>query len=103
MNTITIIEIILTALVILFAVINAYRKMGETIQSKATLLIAEMAELDILGPEKMQRVVDELYEKYVPDFFKSFMPKSKLEEITQKIYNNMKLFAKNDAKENNDA
>lgn len=99
MNTITIIDIILTALVIVFAVINAYRKMGKTIYSKATFLIAEAAELDILGPEKMQRVVDELYEKYVPDFFKSFMNKQKLEEIAQSIYNDMKLFTENDLKD----
>lgn len=99
MNTITIIDIILTAIIIVFAVINAYRKMGKTIYSKATFLIAEAAELDILGPEKMQRVVDELYEKYVPDFFKSFMNKQKLKEIAQSIYDDMKLFTENDLKD----
>lgn len=76
----------------------AFQKMGTTISSKVTFLIAEAAELDIPGPEKMQTVVNELY-KYVPDFFKSFMTKQKLEGIAQKIYNNMKLFAENDAKE----
>lgn len=99
MNTINIIDIILTALVIVVAIICAYRKMGTTIRSKATFLIAEVAELDILGPEKMQTVVNELYEKYVPDFFKSFMTKQKLEEIAQSIYDDMKLFTENDLKD----
>lgn len=95
----TIIDVMLTVLVIVFVVLNAYKKMGKTIQSKATFLIAEAAELDILGPEKMQRVVNELYEKYVPDFFKSFMTKKKLEEIAQSIYDDMKLFTENDLKD----
>lgn len=95
----TIIDVVLTALAIVFAVVIAYKQMGNTIQSKAALLIAQAAELDILGHEKMQTVVDELYTKYVPDFFKSFMTKQKLEEISQKIYNNMKLFTQNDLKD----
>ena len=99
MNAITIIDIILTAIIIVVVIINAYRKMGTTIRSKVTFLIAEAAELDIPGPEKMQTVVDELYEKYVPDFFKSFMTKQKLEEIAQSIYDDMKLFTENDLKD----
>lgn len=94
-----IIEVIVTAAAVVLAVVVAFQKMGTTIRSKVTFLIAEAAELDIPGPEKMQTVVNELYEKYVPDFFKSFMTKQKLEEIAQKIYNNMKLFAENDAKD----
>lgn len=94
-----ILEVIVTAAAVVLAVVVAFQKMGTTIRSKVTFLIAEAAKLDIPGPEKMQTVVNELYDKYVPDFFKSFMTKQKLEEIAQKIYNNMKLFAKNDAKE----
>ena len=94
----TIIDVALTALVIIVSIAIAYKNMGKTISEKATFLIAEAAKLDVLGSEKMQTVVNELY-KYVPDFFKSFMTKQKLEEIAQKIYNNMKLFAVNDAKD----
>lgn len=95
----TIIDVILTAIILVFVVINAYKNMGKTIREKTTFLIAEAAKLDILGSEKMQTVVNELYEKYVPDFFKSFMTKQKLEEIAQSIYDDMKLFTQNDTKD----
>lgn len=94
----TIIDILLTAAVIILSVVNTYKNMGKTIDEKARKLIAEVAQLDILGSEKMQRVVDELYEKYVPNFFKSFMTKEKLEEIAQDAYDDMKRFAVNDGK-----
>ena len=45
------------------------------------------------------KIGDKLYEKYVPDFFKSFMNKQKLEEIAQSIYDDMKLFTENDLKD----
>ena len=98
-----VIDILLTAAIIAVALLNAFKEMGKTISEKVPYLIAEAAKLDLLGSEKMQRVVNELYEKYVPDVFKAIMTKQKLEEIAQKIYDNMKLFAKNDGKENNDA
>lgn len=98
MNTITIIDIILTAIIIVVVIINAYRKMGTTIRSKATFLIAEAAELDMIGKEKMKIVVENLY-RYVPKIFRRFMTKEKLEEIAQSIYDDMKLFTENDLKD----
>lgn len=98
MNVATVIDFILTAVILVYVVINAYRNMGTTISEKARYLIAEAARLDLLGSEKMQTVVNELYEKYVPDIFKAIMTKQKLEKIAQDIYDDMKNFAVNDGK-----
>lgn len=91
-------NILLTIAIIVFALLNAFKKMGTTIYDKATFLIAEVAEYDMPGPEKMKNVVDNLY-NLVPKAFQRFMTKQRLELIAQGIYDDMKLFAENDAKD----
>ncbi len=98
MTAVQLADVILTVLVLALGAYSAYIKAGKTIYSKASFLIAEAAELDILGAEKMKRVVNQLYE-YIPPLLKKLLNKTKLEQIAQSIYDDMKLFAENDGKE----
>lgn len=91
-----IINVILMVAIVAVSVFAALKKMGATIPEKAAYLIAKMAELDILGPEKMQRVVGELYDN-IPDFMKAYFTKAKLQSIAQNIYDKMKQFSVTEA------
>ena len=95
-----VINIILTVLVVAVSAYAAYKKMGATIPEKAAYLIAQCAKLDLLGAEKMQIVVDKLYEN-VPTAFKSILTKQKLQTIAQSIYDKMKAFSITEAEKEN--
>lgn len=92
MNLMQILNIILTVFILLVGGYSAYNKTGKTIYSKISYLISEAESLNIIGPAKMERVVNALY-GYVPDVFRKALTKPKLQAIAQKIYDDMKLFA----------
>lgn len=100
MTFVQIVDIILTIVILILGAYGAYKSTGKTIQEKLSYLISKAAELDIIGAEKMKSVVAALY-SYVPVVFRPYLTKEKLQQTAQKVYDDMKEFAKIESEEIN--
>ncbi len=93
-----ILNVVLCVAIGLLAAWGAYKKTDGNIYKKVTLLIDEMSELDIVGKEKMDRVVDKLYDM-VPLPFQNLLNKAAIRDKAQEVYNTMKDFSNQENKD----
>lgn len=86
---ITIVSIVLT--VIAFAW-GLYQRVKGNSAAAVSGLVAQAEKTGLLGPEKMELVVEWLYEK-IPVPFKQILNRGALEALAQNIFNYMKKYA----------
>lgn len=92
-----IIIIIFGVEIILNAIIN---KTEISIKDQLPALISKMVELDIPGPEKMKKVIA-LIMADLPKLMKAIFSESRIKQMAQLIYDEMKNFAKEEIKKVN--
>lgn len=92
-----IIIIIFGVEIILNAIIN---KTEISIKDQLPALISKMVELDIPGPEKMKKVIA-LIMADLPKLMKAIFSESRIKQMAQLIYDEMKNFAKEEIKKAN--
>lgn len=83
--------------IILNAIIN---KTEISIKDQLPALISKMVELDIPGPEKMKKVIA-LIMADLPKLMKAIFSESRIKQMAQLIYDEMKNFAKEEIKKAN--
>ena len=93
-----IIIIIFGVEIILNAIIN---KTEISIKDRLPALISKMVELDIPGPEKMKKVIA-LIMADLPKLMKAIFSESRIKQMAQLIYDEMKNFAKEEMKKANE-
>ena len=84
--------------IILNTIVN---KTEISIKDQLPALIAKMVELDIPGPEKMKKVIA-LVMADLPKLMKSIFSESRIKQMAQLIYDEMKNFAKEEMKKANE-
>ena len=83
--------------IILNTIVN---KTEISIRDQLPALIAKMVELDIPGPEKMKKVISIIVAD-LPKLMKSIFSESRIKQMAQLIYDEMKNFAKEEIKKAN--
>ena len=83
--------------IILNTIVN---KTEISIKDQLPALISKMVELDIPGPEKMKKVIA-LIMADLPKLMKSIFSESRIKQMAQLIYDEMKNFAKEEIKKAN--
>ena len=89
MTVINVIAIVLAALLGAMFGIAIYYKTGKNIYSTVVQLISWAQKLDIVNDEKMNEVVNKLYDS-LPAIVQKFVTKSNLRAIAQQVYDWMK-------------
>ena len=84
--------------IILNTIIN---KTEISIKDQLPALISKMVELDIPGPEKMKKVIAIIVAD-LPKLMKSIFSESRIKQMAQLIYDEMKNFAKEEMKKVNE-
>ena len=84
--------------IILNTIVN---KTEISIRDQLPALIAKMVELDIPGPEKMKKVISIIVAD-LPKLMKSIFSESRIKQMAQLIYDEMKNFAKEEMKKANE-
>ena len=84
--------------IILNTIVN---KTEISIKDQLPALIAKMVELDIPGPEKMKKVIA-LIMADLPKLMKAIFSESRIKQMAQLIYDEMKNFAKEEMKKANE-
>ena len=83
--------------IILNTIVN---KTEISIKDQLPALISKMVELDIPGPEKMKKVIAIIMAD-LPKLMKSIFSESRIKQMAQLIYDEMKNFAKEEIKKAN--
>ena len=84
--------------IILNTIVN---KTEISIRDQLPSLISKMVELDIPGPEKMKKVIA-LIMADLPKLMKAIFSESRIKQMAQLIYDEMKNFAKEEIKKANE-
>ena len=84
--------------IILNTIVN---KTEISIKDQLPALISKMVELDIPGPEKMKKVIAIIIAD-LPKLMKSIFSESRIKQMAQLIYDEMKNFAKEEMKKANE-
>ena len=84
--------------IILNTIVN---KTEISIKDQLPALIAKMVELDIPGPEKMKKVIAIIVAD-LPKLMKTIFSESRIKQMAQLIYDEMKNFAKEEMKKANE-
>ena len=84
--------------IILNTIVN---KTEISIKDQLPALIAKMVELDIPGPEKMKKVIAIIMAD-LPKLMKAIFSESRIKQMAQLIYDEMKNFAKEEMKKANE-
>ena len=84
--------------IILNTIIN---KTEISIKDQLPALISKMVELDIPGPEKMKKVIAIIVAD-LPKLMKAIFSESRIKQMAQLIYDEMKNFAKEEIKKANE-
>jgi hypothetical protein len=92
MDWTNILGLVSCACVLVILVIDWYTNSEKNIYSIVSKLIALAEETGLPGREKMEMVVNGLY-AIVPVAFKKILTKEKLQEIAQKVFDQMKSYA----------
>lgn len=93
MNLYDVLGILAVVLWVVFLVVSLYYKAkGNAVEMIAELIALAEQEAGKTGPEKMDMVVDWLYD-YVPAAFRNILSRETLREIAQRVFNWMRRYA----------
>ena len=93
-----IINIVLAVLSIALALVSYYFDIKKKLIEQANVEIADAENLARAGQEKMEFVVDKLYNTIVPAMWRPLLTKPKIEVIVQAIFDKIEEYAQKQSK-----
>lgn len=93
MNPYDVLGILAVVLWVIFVVVSLYyRAKGNAVEMIAELIALAEQEAEATGPEKMDMVVNWLYD-YVPAAFRGILTKARLRVVAQKVFDWVRRYA----------